>query len=31
MHLRKIAVGLSALVLLSTGAQARGLLDLITP
>lgn len=29
MHLRKIAVGLSALVLLSTGAQARGLLDLI--
>jgi endonuclease G len=31
MHLRKIAVGLSALVLLSTGAQARGLLDLMTP
>jgi len=29
MHLRKIAVGLSALVLLSTGAEARGLLDLI--
>lgn len=29
MHLRKIAVGLSALVLLSTGVQARGLLDLI--
>jgi DNA/RNA endonuclease G (NUC1) len=28
MHLRKIAVGLSALVLLSTGAEARGLLDL---
>lgn len=31
MHLRKIAVGLSALVLLSTGAEARGLLDLIKP
>ncbi|MCP1419174.1 endonuclease G [Pseudomonas laurylsulfativorans] len=31
MHLRKIAVGLSALVLLSTGAQARGLLDLLKP
>lgn len=31
MHLRKIAVGLSALVLLSTGAQARSLLDLIKP
>lgn len=29
MHLRTIAVGLSALVLLSTGVQARGLLDLI--
>ncbi|MFK3821618.1 DNA/RNA non-specific endonuclease [Pseudomonas yamanorum] len=29
MHLRKIAVGLSALVLLSTVAEARGLLDLI--
>ena len=29
MHLRKIAVGLSALVLLPTGVQARGLLDLI--
>jgi endonuclease G len=29
MYLRKIAVGLSALVLLSTGAQARSLLDLI--
>ncbi|MEB0228815.1 DNA/RNA non-specific endonuclease [Pseudomonas sp. 10S4] len=31
MHLRKIAVGLSALVLLSTGAQARSLLDLLKP
>jgi endonuclease G len=31
MHLRKIAVGLSALVLLSTGAQARSLLDFIKP
>lgn len=31
MHLRKIAVGLSALVLLSTGAQARGLLDFLKP
>lgn len=31
MHLRKIAVGLSALVLLSTGAQARGLMDLFKP
>ncbi len=31
MHLRKIAVGLSALVLLSTGADARGLFDLIKP
>jgi len=31
MYLRKIAVGLSALVLLSTGAQARSLLDLIKP
>src|SRR5471032_512359 len=31
MHLRKIAVGLSALVLLSSGAQARGLLDLLKP
>ena len=29
MHLRTIAAGLSALVLLSTGVQARGLLDLI--
>ena len=29
MYLRKIAVGLSALVLLSTGAQARSLLDFI--
>jgi endonuclease G len=31
MYLRKIAVGLSALVLLSTGAQARSLLDLLKP
>jgi endonuclease G len=31
MHLRKIAVGLSALVLFSTGAEARSLLDLIKP
>ncbi|MDL2184517.1 DNA/RNA non-specific endonuclease [Pseudomonas sp. ChxA] len=31
MHLRIIAVGLSALFLLSPGAQARGLLDLIKP
>lgn len=31
MHLRKIAVGLSALVLLSSGAQARSLLDFIKP
>ncbi|KPH00209.1 endonuclease [Pseudomonas sp. RIT-PI-q] len=31
MHLRKIAVGLSALVLLSTGAEARSLLDLLKP
>ena len=31
MHLRKIAVGLSALVLLSTGAEARSLLDFIKP
>lgn len=31
MHLRKIAVGLSALVLLSAGAEARSLLDLIKP
>ncbi|MFQ6590931.1 MULTISPECIES: DNA/RNA non-specific endonuclease [Pseudomonas] len=31
MHLRNIAVGLSALVLLSTGAQARSLLDFIKP
>ncbi|WP_248732126.1 DNA/RNA non-specific endonuclease [Pseudomonas sp. MWU13-2517] len=31
MYLRKIAVGLSALVLLSSGAQARGLLDFIKP
>lgn len=31
MYLRKIAVGLSALVLLLTGAEARSLLDLITP
>ncbi|MGH8448544.1 DNA/RNA non-specific endonuclease [Pseudomonas sp.] len=31
MYLRKIAVGLSALVLLSTGAQARGLLDFLKP
>ncbi|MGH8334909.1 MAG: DNA/RNA non-specific endonuclease [Pseudomonas fluorescens] len=31
MHLRKIAVGLSALVLISTGAEARGLLELIKP
>jgi DNA/RNA endonuclease G (NUC1) len=31
MHLRKIAVGLSALVLLSPGAQARSLLDLLKP
>lgn len=31
MHLRKIAVGLSALVLLSNGAQARSLLDLLKP
>ncbi|MGY3175509.1 DNA/RNA endonuclease G (NUC1) [Pseudomonas sp. TE12234] len=29
MYLRKIAVGLSALVLLSSGAQARGLMDFI--
>ncbi|WP_247256866.1 DNA/RNA non-specific endonuclease [Pseudomonas moorei] len=29
MYLRKIAVGLSALVLLSSGAQARGLMDII--
>ncbi|MGY2290960.1 DNA/RNA non-specific endonuclease [Pseudomonas sp. SDO528_S397] len=31
MNLRNLAVGLSALALLSTGAHARGLLDLITP
>ncbi|QZP32205.1 DNA/RNA non-specific endonuclease [Pseudomonas sp. DR48] len=31
MHLRKIAVGLSALVLLSTGAEARSLLDFLKP
>jgi endonuclease G len=31
MYLRKIAVGLSALVLLSTGAQARSLLDILKP
>lgn len=31
MYLRKIAVGLSALVLLSTGAEARSLLDLLKP
>jgi DNA/RNA endonuclease G (NUC1) len=31
MYLRKIAVGLSALVLLSTGVEARSLLDLIKP
>jgi len=31
MHLRKIAVGLSALVLLSSGAEARNLLDLLKP
>lgn len=31
MHLRIIAVGLSTLVLLSPGAQARSLLDLINP
>jgi endonuclease G len=31
MHLRKIAVGLSALVLLSTGAEARSLLELLKP
>ncbi|SDZ54583.1 DNA/RNA non-specific endonuclease [Pseudomonas salomonii] len=31
MHLRIIAVGLSAFVLLSPGAQARSLLDLIKP
>jgi endonuclease G len=31
MHLRKIAVGLSALVLLSNGAEARSLLDLLKP
>ena len=31
MHLRIIAVGLSACVLLSPGAQARSLLDLIKP
>ncbi|MGJ7516308.1 DNA/RNA non-specific endonuclease [Pseudomonas baetica] len=31
MHLRNIAVGLSALVLLSAGAEARSLLDLIKP
>ncbi|KOY02763.1 DNA/RNA non-specific endonuclease [Pseudomonas nunensis] len=31
MHLRKIAVGLSALVLLSTGVEARSLLDLLKP
>lgn len=31
MNLRKIAVGLSALVLLSNGAQARSLFDLLKP
>ncbi|QAY86904.1 DNA/RNA non-specific endonuclease [Pseudomonas arsenicoxydans] len=31
MHLRKIAVGLSALVLLSTGVEARSLLDFLKP
>ncbi|CAI8713155.1 endonuclease G, mitochondrial [Pseudomonas sp. IT-P74] len=31
MYLRKIAVGLSALVLLSSGAQARSLLDILKP
>ena len=31
MYLRKIAVGLSALVLLSTGAEARSLLDFLKP
>lgn len=31
MYLRKIAVGLSALVLLSSGAQARSLLDFLKP
>ncbi len=31
MYLRKIAVGLSALVLLSSGAHARGLLDFLKP
>jgi endonuclease G len=31
MYLRKIAVGLSALVLLSTGVEARSLLDFLKP
>jgi len=31
MHLRKIAVGLSAFVLFSAGAQARGAIDLYSP